>query len=869
MECLLVVVIVGAVALAIVGSRRLQVLNRRLDELNARLQRLETAPVQPAEPRPEPAPIETAPPVLETVPAPEPVPIPVIPPPLPLPEAAPAPGLGARLRALTNQQETADRPAASLEERLGARLPVWIGSIALALAGAFLVKYSFDQGLLSPAIRVALGVVFGVVLLAAGEWLRKPSSTISQGLSAAGIADLFACFLAAVHLYQLISPAVGFAFMALTAIVAVLLSLRQGVMVALIGLAGGFLTPALIRTGEPDARNLFGYLLVLVVAVAAVSWSRGWRMVTAFAWAGGLLWVLVWLEGPFQPGDAPWLSLFLIASAVAAVVADLAQARRAGLPEGKPAAPWSLWLSWGTLAAAISGLALVTGASGYTPIEWAFVGLLAAGILVLARLRPGFEGLIWVAAAAPVVLLAAWGFDLEPAETGRFLWTALAFGILLAGGAYLAHRGAAHPGRWASLSAASGLALFLLAWASTRDDAGFSWGLLAMGLAALYLIASLPVVRRRGLPGTDAALAALAVAATTFISLAVPLELENQWLTVAWALEAAALTWLSGRLRLPALLLMARLLALLTAVRLLLNPEVFNYPIGEHPLFNWLLYGYGVPLLAFAAAAWLARRQEQESWARQLEWGALAFATALATLLIRQFFHPGEPGTLETGFLETGTIAAAWLLLGWGLLAANRRRRESRLDTLEKGGRILLAAGAALAIAWPVLLANPLWDRQEVGTVPVFNLLLWAYGLPAALAVLGARELRPRGSRKVPALLAVTALVLTFVLVSLQVRQAFHGTYLLGPTPVAEQYSYSAAWVLFGIVLLVLGAAYRGQVLRRASLVVMMLAVGKVFLYDTANLSDLYRVFSFLGLGLSLLLLAWVYQRFVFVKEPR
>jgi uncharacterized membrane protein len=45
--------------------------------------------------------------------------------------------------------------------------------------------------------------------------------------------------------------------------------------------------------------------------------------------------------------------------------------------------------------------------------------------------------------------------------------------------------------------------------------------------------------------------------------------------------------------------------------------------------------------------------------------------------------------------------------------------------------------------------------------------------------------------------------------------------------------------------------------------------VAKVFLYDTANLSDLYRVFSFLGLGASLLLLAWVYQRFVFRETER
>jgi uncharacterized membrane protein len=49
---------------------------------------------------------------------------------------------------------------------------------------------------------------------------------------------------------------------------------------------------------------------------------------------------------------------------------------------------------------------------------------------------------------------------------------------------------------------------------------------------------------------------------------------------------------------------------------------------------------------------------------------------------------------------------------------------------------------------------------------------------------------------------------------------------------------------------------------------VMLLSVLKVFLYDMKNLSDLYRVFSFLGLGVSLLALAWVYQRFVFRESP-
>jgi len=104
--------------------------------------------------------------------------------------------------------------------------------------------------------------------------------------------------------------------------------------------------------------------------------------------------------------------------------------------------------------------------------------------------------------------------------------------------------------------------------------------------------------------------------------------------------------------------------------------------------------------------------------------------------------------------------------------------------------------------------------------------------------------------------------VLLFALVSLSVRKAFHGDVPAGGTTTnAEMYSYSAAWVALATLLLVVGIVTRGPVVRAASALVMALAVGKVFLYDTAQLRDLYRVFSLLGLGASLMLLAYLCHR--------
>ncbi len=764
------------------------------------------------------------------------------------------------------------RPAASLEERLGARAPVWIGSIALALAGAFLVKYSVDRGWIGPTVRLALAILFGVALLGAGEALRTRIERIAAGLSAAGIAVLFAAWLAGVNVYHLIAPALGFTFLALTAALAVLLALRQGPIVALVGLVGGFLTPSLISTAEPNARVLFGYLLLLQAGLLTAARRQRWRWLPELALAGGLLWVVAWLAGAFGAADALWLALFLVGMVVVVVLIERLTGRTpagAGVEE----CPEATWLQPAlAVAGAVMAMGLVTARAGYTPREWAFQALLVTAALVLARRREELHGLAWLAVGVTFALLAAWGWNLPVAQEPRFLWTALAIGGLCAAGSYAAHFGAARPARWTVLAALAGLAFFVFAWASaTALRPRLPWGALALAAAALYLAAAVPLARRRARAAAaevdehGPALAALAVAVTAFTSLAVPLELERQWWTVAWALEVPALVWLAGHFRLPALRRLAAALALGVAARLLANPEVLSYPIGTRPVLNWLLYGYGLALVAIAGAAALARRDRTFGPGRLapgLEALGVALAFALVSLEVRQGFHPGRLGTGVPSLVEWGTYTVVWLLLGFALLAAGRRLS---LERVEQGGTLIMMAGLLGAVAGSGFLGNPLWQHEAVGATPVVNFLLWIYGVPALLVPLAGRLLRRRGEDRLAAFCGVGALALLFLLVTLEVTQAFHGTYLDDePATVAEKYAYSAAWLLFGTGLLVAGIARRGRFLRYASLAVMSLTVGKVFLFDTAHLTDLYRVLSFLGLGLSLLLLAFLYQRFVF-----
>jgi len=853
---------------------------------------------------------------------------------------------------------------ATFEELVGARLQVWVGAMALALAGAFLVKISFERGWISPTVRVATGVAFGIALLALAEGLRRTSSRISEALAAAGIADLFACFLAAVQLYHLVPPAAGFLLMGLTTAVAVALALRQGVMVALVGLVGGFLTPALIQTGRPSARHLFGYLLLLIAGLLAVAWRRRWRWLAIAALASGLAWAVVWLATPFHGGDASWLSLFLVALAAGATLPPLPAGRprpgagaalpppfgaggqASGAPSSagvqakpvpavaggfdvsplRPAAWPDRAPSLALAAAALALLARTVSRSGYSPGEWGFLAVLAAGVLALAWLDARYLPLAWVAAAMTAAPLAAWGWELTPADCTRFLITALAGGGLfaLAGwAAALAGRpswrpppgwsrpaaewdgplgsvpeeapesaagGAPGPddvfaqaGRWAALSAAAGVLFFLVAWKSAHAVAGLrseAWAGLALAAAALYLAGAVPVARRRHAhDGLTPALAALAVAVTSLVSISVPLALGRESFAAAWALEVAALVWLAGRFCLPVLVAMARTLAPIAVVGALLS-RAEERARGELPLWNELLYAYGVPLLALAWAAWMARRDNPlllrpekpltspPRLAAELEWQAVALAFLLLTLEIHQLFQPAVPSpeanvaALRWDLAQHGALAGAWLLLGSGLLWANRRLARR---SLELAGRLVILFGLAAALAGPCLADNPLWGHQLVGRTPLLNVLVIAYALPAMLAIAAAAEVRRHGGRRLPRAAGAVALLLGFAWISLTVRQLFHGTYLdQAPAGAAERYAYSAAWVLYGVGLLLAGIARRGPLLRFGSLAVMLLAVAKVFVYDTAQLSDLYRVLSFLGLGASLLLLGFLYQRFVF-----
>ena len=114
------------------------------------------------------------------------------------------------------------------------------------------------------------------------------------------------------------------------------------------------------------------------------------------------------------------------------------------------------------------------------------------------------------------------------------------------------------------------------------------------------------------------------------------------------------------------------------------------------------------------------------------------------------------------------------------------------------------------------------------------------------------------------------ALVLALSYLTLEIRRLYHGPVLTsGATTGAEQYTYSIAWLAFGVVLLAIGILFNSQRARLASAVVIALTILKAFLIDMSTLTGVYRALSFMCLGLVLVAIGWLYQRILFRRQSR
>ncbi|MBR0655490.1 DUF2339 domain-containing protein [Plastoroseomonas arctica] len=777
-----------------------------------------------------------------------------------------------------------------LEELLTLRWGTWLGAAVLLLAGVFLLRTAIEEGWLGPEARCALATLLALALIGGAEWLRRrplpdrPNlpwpDQAPAALAAGGVALLFGAAYATAVLYALVPPLIGFVLMAAAALIGIALALLQGPLVAAVGIASAYVTPALYQSDTPWLPGLFAYLLVVTAAALAVVRQVGAAWLGWVATLAAAAWIVV--GGVVAQGTAGlWSPALFVPVAAALHLALLPGAALEGAVGRRLA-----WIPFAVLA--FAGLLLVGNAAILAPATALL--LLTPVAVVKGAFEPRLNRLPWLAALIGLLLLliwpiGAWVSGAEPVTVEGVVlailpaqaWAPEALHPFLIAGVTLAamqaasglwmERRAPHATRWAALPAAVPVLVLLVAYARIRGfalDAG--WAAVALALSAT-LVGTAALARREASVQRAGVHAAGAVAA---LALGAAMLLSDQWLTLAVALFLPPLAWIEARADLPALRKVAIAVAAVVLARLLLNPEVASYAFGTMPILNGLLPAYGVPAAAFTIAGAMFRRRGDDLAVALLEAGAIAFSTALLMLEIR---HAATGGTFSDALTDTSFREQAWQVAGLSvmstlLLLANRRLGDR--PVLRWGWRLHLSAAIALGVL--LLLANPAFDAEAmVLRMPVLNELLLAYTLPALLAGLAMRAPEAGWMPGFRTALGAYAVVAVFAWVTLEVRHLFNPKTMalaLADPGEPELYAYTGAWLLLAGCLLALGIRQRIPALRLAALTVMAVTVGKAFVIDMSSLVGLWRALSFFGLGLALIALAWVYRRFV-VVAPR
>jgi len=866
-------------------------------------------------------------------------------------------------------------PQLTMEQFIGGKLLAWVGGLVLFLGVIFFVKLSIERGWLPPGLRVLIGFITGLGLLAGGWWSQRwpRYQVLTSTLCATGIVVLYGVSFAAHSLYR-IPPfdhaLVTFAVMSMVTVTAFWLAVQQDArVIAVLGMLGGFLTPVLCSTGQDNPFGLFSYIALLDLGVLTVSGKKKWAALPGLAAAGTILMQWGWSFRFFETshygeGAATWIPI-LVFMGFSVLFATAAGWRKENDGTSKHLIGPAVAVAAGAMAAAFEFLAHRTILERPW-VLYPFVFSICLTMLGLVWRRPQLAGFYHLFSGLTFLHLVLWTESaltraLLPAALGLYL----IFGLIQSGYLLLtpaSQKGSASARTWAPLLS---LVLMLLCVITLPSTGLTVWpgvllaDLLVLALAlqiwapgtvlgALVLTmitAGLWLCRGHGETGNQEAsltsflviigsFAVLFTGAGTFLARRYPKDPAATWLPASAAVMPFALLILATiYLHIPQpspvfgmagllvifLLLLARFagmgalaptaLVCVLALEGVWHLNAFDPSLPVTPLL-WYLGFY----LLFTAWPFLFRRLFAEQilpWITGAAAGVGTFpmvyqvvkkawpnpwmglvpaAFAVAPLLSLAWIlkkHPVQNparlsqlawyGGVSLGFLTLITpiqFEKQWITLGWAMEGAAlcwlfRRVPHPGLRAL--GALLLTVAFVRLAL-------NPaVFIYQVRGDTPILNWQLYAYSLTIAALCAATAWLKPPhhliNEINLRALFPGMAVVLLFLLLNIEIADVFTPA---GSRSIAFDFqgnfgrdmTYTIAWSLFALGLLMAGFWKRLAPVRYAGIGLLAIALLKLFLHDLDNIGSSYRIGAFMIVAVIALAASFLYQRFQTETKP-
>jgi uncharacterized membrane protein len=770
-----------------------------------------------------------------------------------------------------------------------------IGALILLLGVGFFVKYSFDQGWISPTLRIIIGFGCGFALVVAGEYfLYREMNNFAVGLLGAGTAVLYFASFAGHYFYHLYSTNAAFGALSGVTMLSTVLAVQGNMQaIAILSLIGGFWTPYALSTGQNQQLALSVYLLLLDAGLLISGVIRRWNVLRVLAWAGTAIMYVGWYQEYYTAASLYPTLGFIAVYYLLFFSEQQISARRANV-DGLRVITWMTSIS----------NAVFFGAVYYIAKEqlhsWmgAFAVMLAALQLLSARfLRPFtrenevlreallISGLAILAFAAPLQfdhywVPAAWG-----AQAVISLWFC---------------RGHTRP--WLRLKAVAILIVALLHVivfdqfdaTLTKDfvQAGY-WHLnwlivLAGGLALAAYLGAVCLSVGRDVPSSDRQLIAGLVVYGSLVLMGTSCAQYERYMATWHWLGLAAAWYLIAR-RFPRTSAVSVFLIIAIFGKFILYDTIAAVTDNDWErlhgivLNRMFLTGVLVSVMAGVASPLVRRMLDDlgpasslyrflngESFAGVLVVACLIAIGWTATFeLVRMFrFEPTwrsyftNPSQAESVFV-TGLWAIYGLIL-WSIYQLRNRTVASFafiLTGLVLVKFVIVDTGfEATSGDWKHF-RGICSNRAFIVGVLTIALTSVCYGL-VRQAVLRRRAPWDKPLFQLQWLIALVLLI--DWLPTFEIMRSFKFEPIRGgfrDPDLAMHVALSIAWGLMAIIQLSIGFARLVSVLRYMAIGLFGLTIAKVFLVDLAHLEMVYRIISFIGLGLLLLGASLLYQK--------
>lgn len=752
-----------------------------------------------------------------------------------------------------------------LEFKLGSKVFTVIGAIAVIFGLGFFLRYAFENNLITQTMRVILGLISGVVFLGLGEYTRRKYALYGQILTGLGVGVFYLSIYAAVNFYGLISMPLAFTGMILVTILGATLAVwNDSVALAALAQFGGFITPVLLSTGENTPHALFSYIALLNIGILAIAYWKLWRHLVVLGYVGTAILYITWYMRFYTedqivlavgyatlfffiflgilftqflkkraPQDEADLTLATINSAGYFLLSYLII---------NPTFPDLMGLFTALLAILHIGLGLIVASENEKSERFRYflfgIGLVLAVLSVPIQLNKFWITIGWVAEGLVLTFL---GFKTHSKNLRIFaqgVFMLAFFRLILIDGTlnvaavpWLNSRVLTYLISVVFLSAAT--ALYHYYREETTEDEGIIFSYLPVAAGFLMIWGS---------------------------SLEIYDFFAHYWLSVSWSLvglsiATIALALKNQALRIFGLLVFAAVFLRLIAVESYLNPagpwlneRIFVFLVAIIAgLFLLSFYGMfgkkeadynvafsGLLLYVYILILWGLTNEVLDFFPQKDFWLPVIWSLGAALGGFVSLRFKNNP--LQFAAIITFLISAAHLLLSEG--SVNMAEYVPIINT-----RVFSFMVVILAAAIYVNIINYYKESLDVAIREPLRGGLYL-GINFLLLFL------------------ISVEVLDFF------NKQFHLLSLGEQTSRRTRYdnikraALSVTWMVYALLILVLGIIKKSTLARVFGVSLLGVVIFKVFLYDIANLDNFYRFVSYFTLGIILLLIGYLYNRY-------